>query len=528
MVLAALPAGAPKRDESAVAAEEAPDFEKITWYKDPGLRKLYFYAFVLCIASATTGYDGSFLNSVQVFKQWQNHFGHPDGSELGLLVALYQIGSVVSIPLAPYFCDHFGRKTPIVIGCVIMIVGAILQGTAEGIGAFMGGRVMMGFGNSLAQIASPMLLTEIAHPQHRGRLTAVYNCLWNAGAIVVSVLSLGTNYIPSDWSWRIPALGQGFPSVIQLVFIWWVPESPRYLMAKDKHEKALNILTKYHGNGNVNHPTVQFEYREIRDTIKLEMEAEKNSSYLDFFKTRGNRYRLAVLFSLGLFSQWSGNGIISNYSNILYDEAGVHHAEQKFGLQTGTTSLSLIVSITMATLVDKFGRRPLFLASTGSMFGIFIFWTLTSGLNGEHKAATPGADKGLIFFIWLFQIGYSIAWSGLLVAYAIEILPYKLRAKGLMVLNLTIQVALLLNEYANPVAFKAFQQAHAWKLYLIYTVWIALEFLFVFFMYVETKGPTLEELAKVIDGEDAKVAHISLEKVENEISRESHEIETKA
>lgn len=64
-----------------------------------------------------------------------------------------------------------------------MIVGAILQGTAQNINTFMGGRVMMGFGNSLAQIASPMLLTEIAHPQHRGRLTAVYNCLWNAGAI---------------------------------------------------------------------------------------------------------------------------------------------------------------------------------------------------------------------------------------------------------------------------------------------------------------------------------------------------------
>ena len=67
-----------------------------------------------------------------------------------------------------------------------MIVGAILQGTAQNINTFMGGRVMMGFVNSLAQIASPMLLTEIAHPQHRGRLTAVYNCLWNAGAISTS------------------------------------------------------------------------------------------------------------------------------------------------------------------------------------------------------------------------------------------------------------------------------------------------------------------------------------------------------
>ena len=64
-----------------------------------------------------------------------------------------------------------------------MIVGAFLQGLATNLGLFMGGRVLLGFGNSLAQISSPMLLTEICHPQHRGRLTAVYNCLWNAGAI---------------------------------------------------------------------------------------------------------------------------------------------------------------------------------------------------------------------------------------------------------------------------------------------------------------------------------------------------------
>lgn len=172
----------------------------------------------------------------------------------------------------------------------------------------------------------------------------------------------------------------------------------------------------------------------------------------------------------------------------------------------------------MATLIDKFGRRPLFLTSTASMFFIFIWWTLTSGLYGEHNA--PGANKALIVFIWFFQIAYSIAWSGLLVGYAIEILPYRIRAKGLMILNLTIQIALLLNEYANPVAFDAFGVKSAWKLYIIYTFWLGLELTWVYFMFVETKGPTLEELAKVIDGDSAKVAHVDMEKIENEIQLE--------
>lgn len=511
----------PARTEHAVhAAEEAPKFERVDWKSDPGLRKLYFYAFVLCVASATTGYDGMFFNSVQNFESWKDYFGDPQGGTLGLLGALYMIGSLVSIPLVPIFTDNVGRKIPIAIGCVIMIVGAILQGACQNLGTFMGGRVLLGFGNSLAQISSPMLLTELCHPQHRGRLTTVYNCLWNVGAFIVAWLSFGTNYIGNEWSWRIPALLQAIPSIIQIAFIYFVPESPRYLIAKDKHDEALAILAKYHANGNAQDPTVQFEYAEIKETIRLEMEHKATSSYADFFRTKGNRYRLAILLSLGVFSQWSGNAIISNYSSKLYDSAGVTDSNAKLGLAGGQTIMSLIVSLTMAMLVDKIGRRPMFLAATGSMFGTFVFWTLTSGLYDEHGSA--GAQYAMIFFIWLFSLCYSLAWSGLLVGYAIEVLPYKLRAKGLMIMNISVQAALTLNIYANPYAFDAFA-GHTWKLYLIYTCWIFAEFCFVYFMYVETRGPTLEELAKVIDGDEAEVAHVDIHQVEKENVIHQHE-----
>ena len=284
---------------------------------------------------------------------------------------------------------------------------------------------------------------------------------------MVAWLSFGTNYIHSDASWRVPAFVQALPSVIQIIFIYFVPESPRFLIATDKQDKALQILGKYHGNGDVNHPTVQFEYREIRETLRMELDNRKSSQYSDFFRTKGNRYRLAVLLSLGIFSQWSGNAIISNFASKLYDTAGVTDSTSKLGLSAGQTVLALIVSVTMASLVDRIGRRPMFLAATGGMFGTFIFWTLTAGLYEEHNV--PGANDAMIFFIWLFGVMYSLAWSGLLVGYAIEILPYKLRAKGLMIMNVSVQAALTLNTYANPIAFDYFA-GHTWKLYLIYTV----------------------------------------------------------
>ena len=92
------------------------------------------------------------------------------------------------------------------------------------------------------------------------------------------------------------------------------------------------MLARYHGNGDVANPTVQFEYREIRETLRLEQEIAAKSSYLDFFKTKGNRWRLAIVVSLGIISQYSGNALISNYVNMVYEGSGITDQNKKLGV----------------------------------------------------------------------------------------------------------------------------------------------------------------------------------------------------
>jgi sugar porter (SP) family MFS transporter len=399
---------------------------------------------------------------------------------------------------------------------------------------YIAGRFVLGFGNSLSQMASPMLLTEICHPQHRGPVTAIYNCLWNLGALVVSCIGWGTIQVQNDWSWRSITFIQVVPSVIQIVGIWWVPESPRYLLSKDRAEEALAVLAKHHGGGDVNNLTVQFEYREIRETLNLQKTADRSSRYIDFLRTRGNRWRLAILISIGIISQYSGNALFSNYMNAIYEGAGIKDQNQKLGISTGNTILNLSVTIAAALCVDKFGRRPLFLISTAGMVGSFVCWTICGAVY-ENALVQDGVDKkgkpnlvptnvasgyAQLVFIWIFGIFYGIGFSGLLVAYALEILPFALRAKGMMIMNITVQAILAIGNQTNKLAWD--NLPHHWNFMLFYTVWDTCELIFVYFFYVETRGPTLEEIARIFDGDQA-VAHLDIHQVEKEIHGAEHE-----
>lgn len=103
---------------------------------------------------------------------------------------MFTIGSIVSMFIVPPITDKWGRKPPIIAGCLFMIVGGFLSTFASGYGMLCAGRFILGFGNSLSQLASPMLLTEIIHPQHRAPVTAVYNCLWNLGSLSMYMIQI--------------------------------------------------------------------------------------------------------------------------------------------------------------------------------------------------------------------------------------------------------------------------------------------------------------------------------------------------
>ena len=139
---------------------------------------------------------------------------------------------------------------------------------------FIISRVLLGMGIPFSMIAAASLIggkvidarkstdsgcslpgTELSYPKERARLGSVFTATWYLGATIVAGVTLGTFSRHDTWSWRIPSVLQLLPSAIQLAFIWSVPESPRWLVSKDRHEEAMAILVKYHAEGSV-HRTI--------------------------------------------------------------------------------------------------------------------------------------------------------------------------------------------------------------------------------------------------------------------------------
>lgn len=115
------------------------------------------------------------MNGLQTLPQWHSYFNQPEGAILGALNAVYPAGKFFAMFLVTYLADRFGRKTTMAIGALTCVAFAVMQGVAQNLNTFIAARAILGFFTSFLAQPSPVLITELAYPTHRGKLTALYN-----------------------------------------------------------------------------------------------------------------------------------------------------------------------------------------------------------------------------------------------------------------------------------------------------------------------------------------------------------------
>ncbi|KZO90853.1 hexose transporter [Calocera viscosa TUFC12733] len=455
------------------------------WYRHLSLWQLNAWVVLFLIGNMANGYDGALVNGLQILPQWQDFFNHPQGSQLGLLGAIQNIGSLGSIFLAPLTLDAFGRKRTVWGGACLMLFGAAIQVAAKDVNWFIGGRVTLGFGTAFVNAGDLLMVLEITYP-YRAPIAGSYNAMTGIGSIVCAVTTFGSYYIVSSfgWSWRLPALIQILPSALQFFLVPFAPESPRWLISKGRHVEALRILGKYHGKGNEHHPLVLYEFEEMKSAIAAEQEAKKNG-WADLFRTRGMRKRMFTDMALAICGQWSGNSMVY----VVFLCLRLTDRPEQLGINVGISVTSFVSAVSAGSTCDIFGRRRLFLVSACGMLIWFVCITIGSAQYNYHQ--NDAAGKAVVASIFLFTVFYAIGWSSVLALYVTEILPFSLRAKGRSVFNIFQAGFQVFNQYVNPIAFLAL----GWKYYLVFDCIIVCIILFVYFCVPETKGHTLEETA---------------------------------
>ncbi|KAL5316129.1 hypothetical protein ACEPPN_017007 [Leptodophora sp. 'Broadleaf-Isolate-01'] len=498
--------------------EQLIENDKTPWYRKPNLRTLYLFLVPCCLGiEATTGFDSSMLNGLQSLSYWQEAFNHPKGATLGILSASYSLGAITSLPFVAIVSDYFGRRWSIVFGSLVMVAGSILQAfsvnsrhiLSEHIGTFakskptvtmwVFARILLGHGFPYCLVAGAALIGELAHPKERARLGALFNSFYYVGALIAAGIILQTLRIRSDWSWRLPSILQLSPSMFQLAFIFFIPESPRWLVSKDRGDEALAILIKYHAEGDESAELPRMEYAQIKRALEIENESRKKS-WFELFETPGMRRRCLIAAALGIFTQFSGNTLISAYLVKILKEIGYTDPLIQNKINVGLQAWCLVEIVCLALITPRYPRRKMYLLCTSCLLCVYTGWTIAQArqmTTGSHSAGIA-----VIAFIFLYQPAYSIAFSSLTYTYLIELFPFYVRAKGVAWFQLFSKSIGFFSTFVNPIALDAI----TWKYLIVYICWISFEICFVYFLFPETHNRTLEELAFLFESQEEKDA----------------------
>ncbi|BCS29675.1 uncharacterized protein APUU_71245S [Aspergillus puulaauensis] len=466
--------------------------------------QLYLICGVMSLGATMLGFDGSLMGTMLAMKSFQDQFGAKIvGIKTGYISSMYQIGSVCALPFIGPLTDTWGRRFGVGTGCVLLIMGTIIQGTSRALPQYLAGRFFLGFGCCIANAACPSYVVEMAHPVYRGVITGLYNCCYYLGSILAAVTLRGSAGYAGNKSWLIPTWMQLVFPVIVLPAAVFFPESPRWLFVHGKIERCQAVLTKYHGNDNPDSLYVQLELREFKEELELNGADRRWWDYRVLFNSRAAVYRvLLCAVAVPAFSQWSGQGSVTYFLPAMLASTGIDDYTTVLDINIGIALTSGAAACCGASLLDRYGRRKMLITCCAVMG---LLWAgLLGGTGAYYTLQNSDAAKASIVFVFLIGIVFSAAYTPLQALYPAECLSYEQRAKGMAFQNMASSAAALVNQFAFPIAMEDI----AWKTYSVYLATCWAEAIYYYFIMVETKNKTLEELTDIFKSPNPRLASL--------------------
>ncbi|KAL1964529.1 hypothetical protein VTN77DRAFT_6826 [Rasamsonia byssochlamydoides] len=466
--------------------------------------RVYILTSIAYLGSLLFGYDTGVMGSVLALTSFKKDFGLPTDSSgfassknaqvSSNVVSLLTAGCFFGSIFAAILNDRIGRRYSLMIFSVVFLLGAALQvGAHHEIGMIYGGRVVAGLGIGGMSSITPVFVSENCPPHIRGRVAGLFQEFLVIGSTFAYWLDYGVSlHIPEGTKqWRVPVAIQLIPGGLMLIGLFFLKESPRWLMKQGRHEEALQSLA-YIRNEPTNSEVVEKEIAEIRASLEEELAATEGITWREVLH-KGNRYRFFLAFCIMFWQQFSGTNSIGYYAPEIFETVGVSKTNSSL-FATGVYGTVKVVATLVFLLVgiDFWGRKnslvggALWMASMMFIIGA----VLATHPPNTNSDTVSHASIAMVTMIYLYVIGYSASWGPTPWVYLSEIFPTRLRAYGVGVGAATQWLFNFVITEITPTAVNHI----GWRTFLMFGIFCLAMGIFVFFFVKETKGRSLEDM----------------------------------
>jgi sugar porter (SP) family MFS transporter len=432
-------------------------------------------AAVAALGGFLFGFDTGIISGALLFIKQE--FGLSAGLQQ-LVVGSLLLAAVVGALLGGPISDAWGRKRTLILAALVFGVGALVASYSPNLAVLVVARVLLGLAIGIASMIVPVYIAEIAPPRVRGALVSLQQFMITVGIMVSYLVSYAFSG-SGAWRWM---LGVGMiPAAILFVGMLPLPESPRWLLAKDRRQDALGVLHRIrHEEHNP-----EAELAEIEAVHKM----QAGVSYRDLFRP-SVRPALIVGVGIAFINQMVGVNAVIYYAPTILKDAGFSSSAAILAT-TGVGILNMLVTLCALLLIDRVGRRPLLLVGISGVLLALIVLGAAYLLPGGPSGAGVLLVAGLLVYIASFAASLGIAiW--LLNA---EVYPLEVRGKGAAAGAFTHWV---LDFVIASTVLTLIATITPTGMFWFYGLFAILGIIFVLRRVPETKGKTLEEVSDAL------------------------------